>query len=371
MKTKNIIILGVVFIIIVGIIFLSEQLGSKKTGSKSNFFFPGFTSTNCSAFRISDSNGSIKIQKKGDLWVVGSTEKTDEKKEETPEGSSILDKNDTLAKAKVTAAEALKEYPADSASVTALLEKISGMKKDALISQNRDKQALFEVDTAKGLKVEVWDSKNKSLGCFLIGKNGPDWSSHYVRMMGSDDVYNVFGSIKYSFFTDKNRWRDKTVMKFDKSLAKKIAIAKKDSGTIVLERTVDTTGISRWNITQPVQAPADSGIVTRIVSDLAQLTTSNWEESSEISDSAMGFTAPDLAVAVDLDNGDQKTIMVGRKKGETSEKWVRTTDRDAVFLMYESRFSDLSKPLADFKVKDTTSVQEIKKVEPKVKTKKK
>ena len=63
MKTKNLIILGVILIVVVGIIVLSEKMGSRKRSGKVKEYFPEFSVANCSAFQITDKNGSIKIKK--------------------------------------------------------------------------------------------------------------------------------------------------------------------------------------------------------------------------------------------------------------------------------------------------------------------
>ncbi len=370
MKTKNLVILGIILIAIIAIIVLSEKLGSGKSSSKSKLYFPGFSRANISAFRISDSKNNIKIERKGDRWIIASTmvdEVRDRIAGKEQEGTSIIEKAEEMEKEaeveKEPASNPLDNFPADSASIETVLEKLSIMKKDELISQNPEKQSLFEVDSTKGTRVEVWDSKNKLIGSFLIGKSGPDWSSHYVRTLGTDDVYSVSGSIKYSFFTDENRWRDKTVMKFDKSLAKKITITKKDTSTaesssIVLEKSLDSIGVATWNITAPEKYEADSATVAKMVNDLSNLKTSKFEENYDLEDSDMGFDAPDLVVMVDLDNGDQKGFVVGKKQPDKSEKWVRANDNDVIFLMYESKFNNCTKSPDELKKKEEEKKEE-------------
>ncbi len=366
MKTKNLVVLGIILITIVGIIFLSENLGSKKGGGKSTKFFPGLTQNTCSSFRISDKKGSVTIQQKNGRWIIGSTDKEEAQEKQALKeeaGTSIIEKTEEKELKEATGTNPLDDYPADSASIATVFEKLSIMSKDELISQNPEKQALFEVDSVKGTLVEVWDNQNKLLGSFRIGKNGPDWSSHFVRPTESDDVYSVAGSIKYSFFTEENRWRDKTVIKFDKTLAKKISIAAKDTATaevstVVLEKSFDSVGVATWNIIEPEKHEADSASVDKIVNDLSKLTTSKWEEDYELSDSAMGFDNPDLSVQVELENSDKKNLVVGKKKEDNNEKWVRTPGNKAVFIIYESKFNNMTKSLDELKKKEEEKKEE-------------
>jgi len=350
MKTKNLIILGVVLLGIVGIIILTEGTGSKKKSDKTKEFFPKLAKSSVFAFSITENNQKIKIKRKGDGWIIATGDKDEGTK---ADAGSILD-------ARIAAGAGLKDYPADSASVESVLEKLAMMKKDELISQNPDKQAVFEVDSAKGMLVEFWDNQNKLVGSFRIGKNGPDWNSHYVRTVGSNDVYNVLGSIKYAFFADEKRWRDKSVIQFNAANAKTISIAKKDSGVTELAKSVDTAGVARWDITAPKACPADSLTVSRILTTLSNFTTADWEDTVR-SDSALGFNDPYLVVAIGLDNGDKKVLTIGGEKGKDNQRWLKADDKEAVFVMYKSRFDDFNKTFDQIKKIDPAQKEEPKK----------
>ena len=354
MKTKNLIVLGIILVVVVGIIFLSENIGSRKKSAKTKGFFPGFSENNCSAFLVSDKNGSIKIKKQGDIWVIESKgeKETREEGESTPILEETIEKDPT--------AGSVFEYPADSASAAAVLEKLTAMKMDELISQNPEKQEVFEVDSAKGTLVEVWDSKNNSIGKFRIGKSGPDWSSHFVRMVGSDDVYSVSGSIKYAFFSEEKRWRDKIVLKFDPALIKKITLAKKDSAAIHLEKTVDTTG-AKWNLTAPEKNPADSASMARMIIDLSKLLTSNFEENLQAVDSITGFDSPYLVITVALNTGDKKKITLGNLKEDDNQRWVKAEDKEAIFLLYKTKFDNIDKSFEELKKIEGEKKEEIQK----------
>jgi hypothetical protein len=351
MKTKNLIILGIILVVVVGIIVLSEKMGSQRKSGKVKEFFPDFSEANCSAFQITDKNGSIKLKKQGDIWVIESQEEKETEEEE--EAAPILE--ETVTK-DLTASEEF-EYPADSGSVASVMEKLAVMKMDELISKNPDKQEVFEVDSVKGTLVEVWDSKNKSIGKFRIGKSGPDWSSHFVRMISSNDVYSVSGSIKYAFFTDKKRWRDKKVLRFDPLLLKKIKLAKKDSAVIALERTVDTTG-AKWNITAPEKYPADSASLAKMVKDLSILMTSNFEENLNTPDSVTGLNDPYMVVSIELENGDKKMLTIGNLKEDDNQRWVKAEDKRPIFLLYKSKFDNVDKSLEELKKKEEEKKEE-------------
>lgn len=347
MKTKNLIILGVVLVAIIGIVILSEQLGNKKSTGTSKLFFPGFSKATCSALSIKDNNSTITIKRENDSWVIISSDADNSSDQE----NSILDEK------AVKNSSTIKNYPADSASIETVLEKISIMNRDELISQNPEKQSIFEVDSSNGILVEVFDNQNKSLGSFRIGKNGSDWSSHYVRTIGTDNVYIVSGSIKNAFYTDEKRWRDKTVLKFEKSMAKKISIAKKDTttgkiSTIEIEKSVDNAGADIWNIIAPEKAETDKSAIEKMVKELSSLKTSKWAKKKDLTVEDTGFDSPNLTVTITMENGDQKFVTVGNKEGTGSERYVKSSHIEALFVMADSRFSDIDKKLDDLKKKE-------------------
>jgi len=100
--------------------------------------------------------------------------------------------------------------------------------------------------------VEIKNDKGASIGALYIGKNGANWDQNFVREKGSNDVYLAGGSVRTAFFGDRKRWKDKTIVKFDKAFVKKLQIAKKDSGTVELVRTTpsptDTSIKEGWQI---------------------------------------------------------------------------------------------------------------------------
>lgn len=309
MNTKKLLILVSIAVIAILAIVFNEKLSSKKPSEKSLKFFDD----KIGSFVIKDSTGSVTIRKKGDVWVVSN------------------DKSSS------------KEYPTDSASVAVALEKISGMKRSVLISENRDKQSLFEVDSSKGLFLEVFDLSAKSKGAMFIGKSGPDWNSNYVRLTSSDQVYTVEGGIRYSFFTELNRWRDKVMMSFDKESAKTITMVTKNGSAINLTKADSGKG---WNLIAPVQSTAKADEVDGILSTLSRLNATDFQDSL-ISDTALGFTKPELTISVGFANGSKK-LSIGAKRSD-GNYYAMIEGKETVYIVGQYDFSNLNKDLNTLK----------------------
>jgi hypothetical protein len=344
MKTKQLIIATVALGVVVAIIAVSEKMGARAPATKTGDFIAGMSKEDIGAVVIADSKDTVKVRRKGDTWVVAPASI-----EGGEQGGGISAQKNEQAQTNGT-------YRADSASVQTMLEKIENFKPDELVSQNPEKKSVFEVDSAKGLYVALMDLKGKSLAAFRIGKSGPDWSSNYVRMVGSDKVYTVRGSIRHSFFTDRKRWRDKSVIAFDKSDVKTLSLAKKGSYTIKLEKSLDTANQVQWDIAAPEKSDADKKQVEEILQAMASLKASDFEESDTLSDSAMGFAEPELIATATLENGKTKVVTIG---GENSGKfWVKSNEREPVFLVSDFSIKNIDKNLEELKKKDVEAGEE-------------
>jgi hypothetical protein len=341
MNTKKLITLLVLLLVVVGIVVLTENMDTLSSSADGGAFLPDYAEDNVSAFLIADAKDTVKIRRKGDIWVVAApaTDKA---------GGGLAAVSDTAAPAAPPATSPT--YPADSASVATVLEKLDNLTTDDLISNNPAKQEVFEVDSANGVLVKIWDRNDELLGSFRIGKSGASWSTNYVRKIGSDKVYSVGGSIKSAFFSDTKRWRDKTIQKFDKQRAQSITLVKGGNGrTIELRKKPDSTGAATWTIVAPETHAADSNAVDRLLATLANLRTTGWEENTTPGDDTPGFTEPELIASVTLDNGDTKEVMVGAKKGEENTFRVKAAGKEPVFLVADHTISTLDVSMDELK----------------------
>lgn len=325
MNGKKLLYVVSALIISILAIVIGNKLSSKAPSEDEKRFFPELTENTISSILINDNDDSIRLKRKGDIWVVIPGKNEKESGNETIEPVTSKLSSDSQA---VSDIASIKEYPADSASIRTVLEKIVNMKKDELISTNPEKQSIFEVDSSSGILVEAWDNSGKSYGQFRIGKSGPNWSSNYVRLIGSNSVYMVSGSIKHSFFTDLKRWRDKSIVKFEKTGTKGISIAKKGEAPLILEKS-DTV----WNMAAPHQNLAKKEKVEEIVNTLSNLKASDFE-SDTISDTEAGLEDPQYLIVVSLNSGSRK-IKIGNKN-DSNKYRVKAEGNETVFLVNES-----------------------------------
>lgn len=345
--SKKVLYPVVILVILVGILIVNENL-SKKTPSKEELlFFPDLKEQSISSILIEKKDGNIKLRKKGDVWVVSQPSSVTGENESDDAVASPLGTDETKgdsAEGAKSSTGGMREYPVDSASINAALEKVTSMKKNILVSENSEKQSVFEVDTAKGIMVTLSDNSGKKIGSFIIGKSGADYSSNYIRLMGSNSVYMVSGGVRSAMFTDLNRWRDKNIVKFEKSTAKGITLAKEDGSLITLAKA--DSG-NPWEILEPIKNPAKTDVVNGILDKLSQFNASDFQDDV-LADTAMGFDKPMLGVTVSFDNGSSRNLVFG-KKNKDNKYWVKTDAKDQIYLVTEYYFNQVNKKLEDLK----------------------
>jgi hypothetical protein len=339
MNVKKIYILATILIVIVAILVVQNKLSSKKPTEQETKFFPSVTEQSIGSILIREGTNSIQLKRTGDVWVVSKPSDDKSGTSATVARSPLL--SDTSVSMIPSSATG---YPVDSASISSAIEKLTSLKKSALISENPEKQSIFEVDTLKGIIVDMADNSGKSLGTFIVGKSGPDYNSNYVRQKGSNLVYMASGGIRYSFFTDLTRWRNKSIVKFDKSTAQGITLAKNDGSMITIAHA--DSG-NPWEIITPIKNPAKTEEVNGILEKLSQLTATDFQDIP-LADTAMGFNKPELGVTVSFKNGSSRNVIFGKKNSD-NKYWVKTDGKEQLYLIGEYTVNQINKKLDELK----------------------
>ncbi|KMQ50492.1 hypothetical protein CHISP_2610 [Chitinispirillum alkaliphilum] len=325
MNSKKIIISLGVIVVVALTIFVAERLSNQAPPDHKLRFFPGVTESSISGIHISEGENSVILTKDGNRWFVKSGD--EEHKTESFENAD---------------SESPERFLADSASVQVVLEKIVNLRKNTLVSENPERQSSFEVDEESGVFVSMWDEREKSLGAFRIGKTAIDWNTHYVRQMGSNSVYSIAGGVRYPFFSEVNRWRDRRIMSFNRNDVLRINIDKQGEE----EFTIEKVG-QEWMITHPVSHVANIDTVASILATATTLRTSGFE--NELTDyDEMGLTEPELRFSVDLSDGTRREVIVG-DENEKTQRWTKAEGRNDLFLISTFDFNRLNRGLENVK----------------------
>ena len=334
MKTKQLLMWGGVLLAVVAIIVVSERLSTMRPAEKSLRFFPAFSEDNCSKIVISKGMDTVCLVREGATYKLQLT-------------AAPVAAPENLLGSAPSAPGVPKLVSADSAALQTAIDKLKSLKKDILSSNKIEKQSVFQVDSATGTRLEVFNGTGASMGVVYIGKNGPDYSTNFVRAFGSSDIYTVGGNPGYAFFTDKSRWRDKSIVKFDRSLPVKITMTKKSGDVIVLAKSVDSATAGTWNMVAPQAAVAKADVVNNLLSALSAFNTTEWEESAIPLDS-LGFNAPELRMVIELKGGATRELIVGNKNVPRNQFFVKTPDKGEIFRVDAYTIQGIDKSATDF-----------------------
>ncbi len=166
-------------------------------------------------------------------------------------------------------AENGKKYKTPKAKVKNLLVQILRIKPKRLAARSKDKFAKYEVLDSVATRVAVKEGDKETLN-LIIGKfafQQPRSMSTFVRLAGSNDIYEVDGFLDMIFNKTVNNFRDETVIKSDKSKWNRLTFELPNE-TYELENNGKT-----WLLNG---IPTDSAKTAIALSTLARITNSNF-----------------------------------------------------------------------------------------------
>lgn len=309
MKPKTTIILAAIAAVLVLIALLSTRTERKRETLASGPVFSGLTAETAGRIVLAGETKTVELVKQDDQWRVAS------------EGN----------------------YPADAQAMQRLLETFPQLDRKHLRSRNPEMQSTFEVDDASGTEVTISDAAGKELAHFRIGKNGPDFRSHYVRPAGKDEVYLVPASLKSLFDPGRQTWRDKTIFAFGVDKVKQLDIRAAGAAPIALVK--DDQG--SFALIAPEAAPARKSQVESTLRTLSSLRCDAFPEAPPASVD-VGLEPPEQSVSVVLDDGATLELQIG-KEGDAARHYVRKAGDETIFLLNKTRLTGILRKLEDLK----------------------
>ncbi len=149
------------------------------------------------------------------------------------------------------------DYKAEQTSIGTLIHDLKNLSVKNVISDKPEKFPVFQVDTASGTHVAIYQNGKKT-DSLLVGKMGSTYTEMYVRRLPSNNVDAVDGSLQYQINRQPKEWRDKTIIKVPKESIKEIKYQYGDTTfTLALQDSVwkignnvvqmgDVNGILGW-----------------------------------------------------------------------------------------------------------------------------
>ena len=304
MKTKQLLILGAIFVVLaIVVLFFENPFGQSEYEKKVETampLFPNFNEEQVMKIEITATGETTTLSKQNDNWVVASMD----------------------------------NYPADGEGVAELLSKVTEFKNTQRVSNNPEKQSEFEVDST-GVEAKLMDASDKVLAHLFVGKTTPGFLSSYVRPADSNDVYVAQGYLQSVFNKDTRTWKDRTIFNFNKGIVTQLNIISPEE---TVELRLDADGA--WQMLKPVAAAAKTTEVDALLTTFSGLDTDDFAEAKdELAE--YGLDTPQSTISAVLNDGTTATLHVGKE--EEGKLYVKRDDKDTVFRLFKSNVDRLMK----------------------------
>ena len=197
MKTSRPIIY-LIIVIIVGLVIISLEnpwRSRVEDGDDVRLVeMKNFDTDNVGRIKISQMLSGAMLTKNDKRWVVEATV--------TPLMVNLLNQEGRPMPEAVT-------WTADGSRIRSELGVFSGLYRGTLVSKNPRKRRLYQVDDEAGLHLQLFDLDDNNILDVVIGKSGPDFTSTYVRLANSNDVYLVPRPMTGRFSSKASDWRNR------------------------------------------------------------------------------------------------------------------------------------------------------------------
>jgi len=257
-------------------------------------------------------------------------------------------------KLKVTAPVA---YAADETAVKAAFDALEKLELGNLVTENKAKQAEFEVDDAKGIHVVASNGKSgQTLADLSVGKSMG--TGTMVRLAGKDEVWQATGPLHSTFDKGPADWRDRGVTTFASADAETVSVKAKDGSVVTLKKNGKaSSGEDKWDVVTSVPKidKLDNAAANSLVSSLSAFKTNDFADG--VAAGVTGLDAPTLTVTVGLKGGKNVTLLVGDKKG-TDELYVKTPEAPQVYVVKTFNAEHVAKRPVELKDKTLSDVAE-------------
>jgi hypothetical protein len=251
-------------------------------------------------------------------------------------------------------------YAADDVAGKAAFEALTSLTLGDLVTENKAKQAEFEVEDGKGIHVVAKSEKagGKAAADFLIGK--AVGSGTMVRLAGQDAVWLASGALRGTFDKQPADWRDKSITTVTAADAETVTVKAKDGSSVVAKKSAPKAaggGDDQWELVSstPKIDKLDNAVPAGIVSALSSFKTNDFADGAAPAET--GLDAPGLTVTLGLKGGKNVTVLVGNKKGE-EDYYVKTADAPQVFLVKKYNVERINKRPIEWKDKLLCDVAE-------------
>jgi len=240
-----------------------------------------------------------------------------------------------------------KRFRADSGIVSDMLDRVSQIKIEKVVSENPADLAGFGLDNPRAEVIAKTADKEYGVS---IGGESPVGSGTYIRVNGEKRVLLVSRS-SISKFLDRsaNDLRDKQVLSLDEDRIKKLKFAWKDSSFEVERKDNDWIGRGI-----PEYIEIDQTRVWAILRTFLNLRIDNFEDDEPHDLSAYGLDKPSAGIEL-FEDGESVGVFFGNKK-EKGDYYIKLGSGEPVYSVSEFVFRQIPESVNDIRVRRVVKV---------------
>jgi hypothetical protein len=243
------------------------------------------------------------------------------------------------------------EVAADDNSVSAIVNALDSLEVTRVVDIAPANLSTFGLANPV-VEISFRTENNSAISQLFIGDQTPTGSDLYAKTADSARVFLIANFHESTFNRTTFELRDKAVLDFDGPDVEGLFISSADF-SIRFNKNNNV-----WQITEPMNARADFGLVEGLIGRLGSAEMQSIEfESNEYSPESLepfGLTDVNLTVSVETRNADDAVLEVGSETPDGSV-FSRDASRNLVFTIDNALATDLGRTADSYRQKDLFS----------------
>lgn len=242
------------------------------------------------------------------------------------------------------------KYAADESLVTGVIDALGEVKNPEFITDRTERQADYELDDAKGLKLKV--IQGGPAVELVIGKASKN-GGVYLRKAGSNDLFSYQGRLGWVVRKELKEWRKRQIVALKAEELSQLVLRSKEGEAVTLKAG---SSPGEWSLAEGTQTPAgfrfSSQVAHQVAQQLAGLYAQDFLEGDAAADSATGLADAHDSVEAQLKDGKNVVVHLGRQpdaKDGSGTVAVRVDGDAQVYQLAQYAASQLRKRLVDFR----------------------
>lgn len=288
MKHRPFLYLGLALAFALVVLAVERPNRPRIDDAKDGYFLPGFDSKNISRIEVEQLLDGVDLKRDGNAWLVADRITPLKKELLQKEGRSEPEQRWHLA---------------DHTRVTSALGSFGGLGDGILVSDNVEKQPLYQLDRG-GVLVKGFDAGGKEVLAVVVGKSGPDFTSTYIRRMNDDRVFLVHRPLMGTFSAIADDWRERKLWAMDPNDIASIEVAG-PKGSWRMERNTDKV----WTVTTPDQRTPDATRAQELAGKFSQVRA--IEFADDVDEKVSGLASPFIVFSLAATGKPPLKLVIG------------------------------------------------------------